>query len=599
MKKLVMVAALAAAGAGAGYLMLGDNSDMPGSEVVDLASHSDHLALIPADTLLYMGSLEPVAAKEMMGSMASLYQMIDPAVFNPMNQDAMQELSAKARTPGAKLVLSMLNFFLEGVSDPLAMYSATGAKDTLFSSAYTVGLMPVLRYEADQARFDQFIAGLEADAGVAATQKEIDGISYRSYALTDEEQRNLELVVAYLGGDAIFTLTLSDAADQGGLAVALGLTEPERSLRDTGTVEAIKNEYNYLPDSIGYVSFKEIISALTSSDNLAGQALAALDDGSSAWFSQMHSPVCAAEFAGIAEVWPRMVTGYHSMDFSEAGFSGEFHLNVEINHQPLTGTLQKIRGHIPADLVSGVPQIVSMAVGLDMSRLNEILGELAGHAQGLQYECDLLQSLNGMDEAINQARPMIAMSTGMASGLKGMRFSLFDIDGDVAAGQVSDVDGMITFSGEQIPSMVNMMMAMGGGAGMITIPADGTPVDLPLPPQMLEKTANNIQPKVAMTQNQAVLFVGDTATSQYRKVLDEKLNSDGLMFFSMDYGKYMKLLSGVMDASLASAEMDEQEKAQLVSFSEAIKNIDYQEQVKMEFTHRGVEFSGKIALQNP
>lgn len=601
MKKVLMVAALAAAGGG--FLTLGGCSDDSGQPVYEekafSAAHSDHLALIPGDTLFYMGSLEPVAVKDMIGSMASLYQLADPTVLGAMNQQTMDELLGKAETPGAKFAVSLLNFFMQGISDPIAMFSATGAKDTLFSSVYSVGLMPVIRYEADKTGFDAFIAKLEAEAGVTAVNKELNGVSYRTYALTDEEQKSLDLVVTHHGGDAIFTVAMSEDGNQQNLAVALGQEKPTSSLRDTGAVVKMKNDYGYLPDSLGYVSFKEIISALTSSDNLAGQTLAALDQGDSEWFNQMRSPACAAEFSSIADVWPRVVTGYRSMDYSDAGFSGEFHMNLEINHQPLTSTLQKIRGHIPTDLTSGIPQIFSMAVGLDMSKINEVLGELAGYAQGLQYECSLLQALNGMEQGINQARPMIAMSTGMASGLKGIRISLFDIDGDVAAGQVTDVDAMISVSGEQVPSMVNMMMAMGGGAGMVTIPADGTPVALPLPPQALEQTAADIQPMVAMNQNQAVIYVGETAASQYQKVLDEKLNSDGLMFFSMDYGKYMKLLSGVMDASLASNDMSDEDKAELVSFSEAIKNIDYQEEVMMEFTERGVEFSGKIEMHNP
>ena len=601
MKKVLMVAVLAAAGGG--FLTLGGCSDESSQPVYEekafSAAHSDHLALIPGDTLLYAGSLEPVEAKEMIGSMASLYQLADPTVLGAMNQQNMDDLLGKAKTPGAKFAVSALNFFMQGISDPLAMFSATGAKDTLFSSVYTVGLMPVLRYEADEAGFDAFIAKLEAEAGVTAVNKELNGVTYRTYALTNEEQKNLDLVVAHYQGDAVFTVAMSEGGNQQNLAVALGQAKPVSSLRDTGAVVQMKNDYGYLPDSLGYISFKEIISALTSSDNLAGQTLAALDQGDAEWFNQMRSPACAAEFSNIADVWPRLVTGYHSMDFSDAGFSGEFHMNMEINHQPLTATLQKIRGHISSDLTSGVPQIFSMAVGLDMSKINEVLGELAGHAQGVQYECSLLQALNGVEQGINQARPMIAMSTGMASGLKGIRMSLFDIDGDVVAGQVTDVDALISISGEQIPSMINMLMAMGGGAGMMTIPADGTPVALPLPPQALEKTVGEIQPMVAMNQNQAVIYVGKTAGSHYQNVLNEKLNDDGLLFFSMDYGKYMKLLGSVMDASVADSEISEQEKAELVSFSEAIKNINYQEEMMMEFTGRGIEFSGKLELRNP
>lgn len=558
----------------------------------ELASHSDHLALIPADTLFYMGSLEPIPAKDMMASMSSMYQFVGPS-----KQPAMDELFSKADSAGGKFAVSLFNFFMTGLSDPQVMFEQTGAKETLFYSVYSVGLMPVLRYEADKERFELFVTKLETDAHVSAVSKEVNGVVYRTYPLTDGAPKALELIVAHHDGDAIFTVALADT-DQQDLSIVLGLTQPAKSLKDIGAVQQMKEEYGYLPASLGYLSVKEVITALTSSDNSAGQTLAALGDGNQAWLQEMRSPACAAEFSGIADVWPRWVTGYRELEYSEKGFSGEFHMAIEIKHDALNATLQKIRGHLPSDLTSGMPHMFSMALGLDVSRIDEVLGEIAGHAEGLQYQCSLLQQLNGTTDAINGVRPMAAMATGMARGLTGLRMSLFDIQGDLQSGEVSDVDAMVSLSGEQIRAFINIMLAMNPEGGMINIPTDGSPVALPLPVELLQKAIKPIEAYLAVKENHAVMFVGETAASIQEQVLDEALNEDGFLFFSMDYGKYMALRDSFMDITAQGQNVSQQEKTDMQAFRDAFENIDYKEEILMRFTGKGIELTGNIAINN-
>ena len=271
---------------------------------------------------------------------------------------------------------------------------------------------------------------------------------------------------------------------------------------------------------------------------------------------------------------------------------------IEIKHDALNATLQKIRGHLPTDLTSGMPHMFSMALGLDVSRIGEVLGEIAGHAEGLQYQCSLLQQLNGTTEAINGVRPMVAMSTGMARGLTGLRMSLFDLQGDLQSGEVSDVDAMVSLSGDQIRAFINIMMAMNPEGGMINIPADGSPVALPLPAELLQKTSQAIEAYLAVKENHAVMFTGKTAASLQEKVLDEALNEDGLLFFSMDYGNYMQLMGSFMDIAAQGQNVSLQEKADMQAFRDAFKNIDYKEEVLVRFTGKGLEITGSIEIKN-
>lgn len=598
MKKIIAVVVLGVAVAGTAIWKFSGESgvehvkDAVSSSVI-LADHSDHLALIPADTLFYVGSLKPVSAKDMMASMSSMYQFADPSM-----QPAMDELFNKADSAGGKFAVSLINFFLNGLNDPQAMFEQTGAKDTLFSSVYSVGLAPVMRYEADQQRFEQFLDKLEADAQISAVSKQLDGVAYRVYPLVINGENSFELIAAYHDGDALFTLAMV-AEDQQNLRIALGLEKPASSLKDTGTVQQMQDDYGYLPDSLAYFSVKEVITALTTSNNRAGQTLAALDNGSEPWMSEMRSPVCATELAEIADTWPRWVTGYRELEYSEKGFSGDFHMNIEIKHDALNATLQKLRGHLPADLSSGAPQILSMALGLDVSKLDQILGEMAAHAEALQYQCSLLQPLNGTAQSINSVRPMVAMSTGMARGLKGLRLSLFDIEGDLAAGEeVTDIDAILSLSGDQIRAFVNILMAMNPDAGMLDIPTDGSPVAMTLPAELVKAASKPIEAMLAVKENHAVLFSGDTSADMHAGVLNEALNEDGLLFFSMDYGKYMKLVGGFMDAAAQAPEVSAEEKAQMEKFRTAFAAIDYKETVLMRFTDKGLEFSGNIDINN-
>lgn len=593
MKNIFIAAVLAVAVVG-GLVWKFSGESAPSGAV--LADHSDHLALIPEDTLFYMGSLEPVNAKNMMASMSSMYQFADPEMWDELGEQAAKELAGDANSVGSKFALSLFNFFMQGMSEPQVMFEKTGAKDVLFSSIYSVGLMPVLRYEADQQRFEEFLTQLESDAKITALMKEVGGLRYRTYPLAPGNGESLDLVAAYYEGDAVFTLAFGSTADQQALRLALGLEKPASSLKTAGTVVQLKNEYGYLPDSLGYLSIKQIITALTSSDNRAGAMLAMLDQSAQNKLSEMRSPQCAAEFADIAAVWPRWVMGYRTLDYSEKGFSGDFHMNVEIKDQPLTDVLKLIRGHIPTDMTGAQSDIFSMAIGLDVSRLDQVISGVAKLTENFQYQCPLLQQLNGSADAINSVRPMVAMSTGMARGLKGVRMSLFDIQGDVAAGEISVVDGLLSVSGDQIRALINIMMAMNPNAGMINIPEDGSPVALPMPQQWLQGAAQQVQAMLAVKDNHAVVFAGDTAKGLYEKALGEPLNENGLLFFSMDYGRYMKLLGGFMDVAAQDAETTPEEKAEIEKFRNAMSKLDYREKVLMRFTDKGFEIEGSIAI---
>ena len=262
----------------------------------------------------------------------------------------------------------------------------------------------------------------------------------------------------------------------------------------------------------------------------------------------------------------------------------------------LTDVLKLIRGHIPTDMTGAQSDIFSMAIGLDVSRLDQVISGVAKLTENFQYQCPLLQQLNGSADAINSVRPMVAMSTGMARGLKGVRMSLFDIQGDVAAGEISVVDGLLSVSGDQIRALINIMMAMNPNAGMINIPEDGSPVALPMPQQWLQGAAQRVQAMLAVKDNHAVVFAGDTAKGLYQKALDEPLNENGLLFFSMDYGRYMKLLGGFMDVAAQDVETTAEEKAEIEKFRNAMSKLDYREKVLMRFTDKGFEIEGSIAI---
>ena len=595
MKKLIVIVALVVA-AGVFWKFSGDAGKTVSQ--VDYSDHSDHLSLIPADTLFYMGGLEPVNAKDMMASMSSMYAFTDPAMLSAFNDEAFEKLAADADSAGSKFALGLFKFLLQGLSDPQSMFAQTGAKETLFSSVYSVGLLPVIRYEADEARFDQFITRIEADAQVAAVIKQAGAVSYRSYPLGNDDGKGLDLVVAYHGGDAIFTLAITGKGMDQNLQIALGDQAPQQSLRQAGTLEKLKGEYNYLPESLGYLSIQQTIAALTTSDNLAGQMLAALDDNLESKLQKIRGAECAAEFADIAAVWPRWVMGYRSLDYGEHGFKGNFHMNMEINHPALTDILKRLAGHLPADMMNERRDIFSMAIGLDISKLDSVIGGLAQLAEGLQYQCEALQGLNGMADAMHSARPAVAMSTAMARGVKGLRVSLYDIDGDLEKGDVTAVDALISLSGDQVRALLTTLMAMNPGAQMVAIPEDGSPVALPVPDELLKGAAQQIRVMLAAKDSHAVAYTGETATELSVAVLNEPANADGLMAFSLDYGRYMSLFGSLMDAAAIDAEMTDQEKAEYESFRKAIGNIDYREQMQMRFTDKGLEFDGYIEVNN-
>jgi len=572
-----------------------DNSDLETA----LAEHSDHLALIPEDTLFYVGGLKPIAAKDMMASMASMYQFGDPEMWQQMNQQMADDLAGSAETAGAKLALSLFRFFMQGLDDPQAMFAKTGAKENLFTSIYSVGWIPVVRFEADQVRFEAFLDQLEADAQVAALNKAVNGINYRAYPLAGDANKGLDLVAGYYEGDAIFTLGINGLPDQQALAMALGVEKPAKSLKQAGTVVKLKDEYGYLPDSLAYISFQQVIRALTSANNLAGDMLSELDADAQNKLAVIRSPECAAEFNDIAALWPRWVMGYRTLTYGPQGFAGDFHMNIEIKQAALTEVLKQLSGHLPKDLRSDQADIFSLAIGLDVSRLDSIIGGIAKLAEGLQYRCELLQDLNRLSDSINAVRPMVAMSTGMARGLKGLRATVYDVQGDLAAGEVTSADALISLSGDQVRALLNILMAMNPDVGMVAIPEDGSPVALPLPQDILQAVSKPVEVMLAATDKHALIFSGERAKAVQANALKETINEDGFLFFSLDYGKYMSLLGGIMEVAAQKPDITADEKAEIEAFRSSMMNMNYREEILMRFTDKGIEFDGKIDIKNP
>jgi len=147
MKNFIAITALAVVVvAGAVWKFSGEPASETSAPSVSLDGHSDHQVLIPADTLFYVGGLEPMDAKNMMASMTSMYQFADPEMLAEVHQQLSKELAGKDSSTGSKFALSLFNFFMSGLDDPQGMFDQTGAKEVLFSSMYSVGLMPVLRY---------------------------------------------------------------------------------------------------------------------------------------------------------------------------------------------------------------------------------------------------------------------------------------------------------------------------------------------------------------------------------------------------------------------------------------------------------------------
>ncbi|MCI5115111.1 MAG: hypothetical protein D3919_00040 [Candidatus Electrothrix sp. AW5] len=542
------------------------------------------LDVVPADTIFFSGGLQPFPLKEILQWEADTFNAfkgLDPKSLFP----EMQEKETFWQRMGTELWLSYSALLLS----PEAELKKWGIQEKTFSASYTVGLAPVFRISLqDVTAFENKLDELEAKVKITHTSETLGQATYRRYALKKSASVDLIIGVDNKHKQAVVMLDLGVDSEQT-LAIALGQQKPEKTLADSGRVEALQKQYNLHPAKIGYIDHQQLITGLTTKEgNSVAKMLQSLASqlhlGVSAVLNELQTDGCRHDLEAIGKNWPQTVFGYTTLDLTASPSRIDSLLVLENKDKALLESLQSLRGFIPQYANNATEQpVVAAGIGLNVEKIAPFLTQRWAAITQKEYKCSFLKDIQ---KDIKSQQPMaLAMMTGMAPGVQGLAFSLMSLE---LEGKKSDpplpksMDALISLAVKNPTVFIQTVSALFPPLAQLELSADGTPVQLPIPfPLPFPVMA-------AIHGSHVTVYTGEKS-----KALSQSLRSDsldtpsGLLATHLDYGKYY----GLIGDALQSVDIPEAQQAETKALFEAMKGVTLRMQMNMDVTDRGLEIA--------
>lgn len=460
--------------------------------------------------------------------------------------------------------------------------------DEVRAYAYTIGLLPVIKVEmANPQTFWDLLDKNEKETGFSHTEGKLKDQAYRSYLLTDKDEKvKVELVIAHVNG--LLTITLkSDALTDQAFAMALDQQKPEKSLASAGTIEEIAKQHKLSDSSIGFINHVEIVKGLTTTDgNLIAKQLTNIikeEEGNNP-LQSIQSAVCEQEFNSIAQNWPRTAFGYTQLDIQKEEATIGFSAIVESKNKVILDSLSALRGFVP-DYVKGYDdKIASFAYGFDISKLSSSLANIFADLSKPAYQCAPLQRMQQEIGQGSQQLAMVGMGANMASGLKGFSAALYDYDVtnvSTPTPKLNSLDALFAIHADSPKALFDSLKMM-APIPALDLTVDGPAVSLksvlPLPPEL------NIDPKIAIKGNHFVIYNGEEATKAADKLSSEKLSANGMYQVAFDLPK---LISPILSEIEKSSDI-------LPPEVQNIKDYDMRMEATLDVTNQGIRVDSTV-----
>lgn len=542
------------------------------------------LDVVPADTIFFSGGLQPFPLKEILQWEADTFNAfkgLDPKSLFP----EMQEKETFWQRMGTELWLSYSALLLS----PEAELKKWGIQEKTFSASYTVGLAPVFRISLqDVTAFENKLDELEAKVKITHTSETLGQATYRRYALKKSASVDLIIGVDNKHKQAVVMLDLGVDSEQT-LAIALGQQKPEKTLADSGRVEALQKQYNLHPAHIGYIDHQQLITGLTTKEGNSVakmmQSLASqLHLGVSAVLNELQTDGCRHDLEAIGKNWPQTVFGYTTLDLTASPSRIDSLLVLENKDKALLESLQSLRGFIPQYANNATEQpVVAAGIGLNVEKIAPFLTQRWAAITQKEYKCSFLKDIQ---KDIKSQQPMaLAMMTGMAPGVQGLAFSLMSLELEEKKSDPplpKSMDALISLAVKNPTVFIQTVSALFPPLAQLELSADGTPVQLPIPfPLPFPVMA-------AINGSHVTVYTGEKS-----KALSQSLRSDsldtpsGLLATHLDYGKYY----GLIGDALQSVDIPEAQQAETKALFEAMKGVTLRMQMNMDVTDRGLEIA--------
>ncbi|WP_316678293.1 hypothetical protein [uncultured Tolumonas sp.] len=530
MKNGILYAAIAAAlGAGAYYAIQQQNA----------GNTAGTLNYVPADTLVFMGDLEPASWKETISPLQARFSQL----FTGGTSTSVQEIERLQKEIDAKpdewndglrvlfgLYAEYVTMLTKGTINPQDL----GFSDKLDAAFYTVGALPVLRFKLEnEANFDKLIAAAETRTKAKADTAKLKEFSYKRYFF-NKDKHPVAFAIGKKDGFAILTLDLGDMVPADDLAIAFGITKPAKSLKQAATLEQLVQSYGFRKNSLGFINNELLIKTLTRADSPLAKLLDKISEGeSNKSLAEYRTPECQKDIESIASLWPREIFGYTNLDTKGDPIRFDSTFKIESKDAATMASLQKLRGFIP-DYGKEDKSLFKAAIGLNVDELAPVTTELWNRATQAQFTCTSLKDIQNSLKMTNPS--MLAMGSAMVQGLQGASLDLQELKLKNNATKMPAVEKLsfvASVSSKQPQQLWGMLsMASPELAAQVKLPADGQSVDLPVPPIM--QLPGKI--KLGLYGQHITVFTGDQGAKFAASLAKQPLTANGFYQLGLDYG---------------------------------------------------------------
>lgn len=535
MRKTLIAAAVIAAGV-AGYYAINKTSS---PATVGL----NELEYVPADTALFSGQFTAIDLVSYFKSLG-----MSPEQFSSDEmQQAMQEL-ATGSSPAVKFGVSLFQDYIRILGAPDDFVKNTGIAAKTRSLSYLVGAAPVIRFEvSDAAAFIAFFERAAAASGISHQTQQLAGHSYQVYPLTDLLD-GLELLVSVDRGWGTVALH-SNKLSETHRAQALAQQKPVQNLGNTSKLADISKKYRLKQDGLGYVSTEQLGLAFTTTDGnqLAKDLQLTFTAGLPEPLQIWHTPSCRADVAMLTKTWPGLVMDAEIKQQNASGLAMSSKMLFPTESKIALEGLQGLQGFIPSSLNGSLhSSMFYLALGTEISQLTPAISKLWAGMTDLKLQCEPLLAVQAQLKEQNPLM-MLAMAGMAANGLQGLSVTINGFSMDMATGQPTTADALITLSADNPQALLANAKAMVPPLAGITLPAEGEEISVAeiFPPVAMM----GLDARLKASGNHLLLYVGDKAKAQATAIGKEKLSKNGIMSFGMDYKQFFTAMSDMITIS--------------------------------------------------
>jgi hypothetical protein len=473
------------------------------------------LDYVPADTPYLAANLEAVPEDVVDAYLQRLQPLADEMQRQLSAARAELEADAQAaENPEERLALALLRE-LDGKLSRAGLDSL-GLDIRSHKVAYGLGAFPVFRMGlSDSAVLRATIERLLANAGIAAPQRDFQGVAYWRAGPDPDDEAPVGLYLAILE-DHLAIGVLPVTLESEVLPQFLGLERPADSDART-RLATLNREQGYTPHGTVILDLRLLADQFLQADSLTARVMAA----SGAYDPASITPECVAEVHGIIGNVPRITGGATELSTTAIAYQYRFETPAT-----LAGQLAALAARVPAaDAVS--TRVLDLAFGMRFGAVRDFLREKAEAIAQSPYRCEHLQSLNaGAEKTLVQLdQPM----PPFVNNFQGLRVSLDEITAD-PDGVPAGARGHLALHVQQPEMFLGMAQMFLPDLSALGLKAGEPPARLPeslLPIPGLVAFA-------AMSDDAIGMSLGQGEEDGLQAYLDREAGPEG-MFLSVSY----------------------------------------------------------------